>query len=168
MVLIWPMPMFILGFAQGSPPPKKKHNSLQMTHMNPNGGRTAGKISNHHHQIWMSHHFSQQNTVFYGYCMAIVLFFYGFLHFHPCPRALKKRPPPRCTKGQRLVQYRAILGTSCVVVTCFIPSGLLSNKTMYMYNMHIYIHTYISDHIRVNYNNSLTWIVRPFGDDFPY
>ena len=62
----------------------------------------------------------------YGYCIV----FNGFLHFHPWPRALKKRPPPRCTKGQRLVQYRAILGTSCVVVTCFIPSGLLSNKTM--------------------------------------
>ena len=81
------------------------------------------------------------------YFMAIVwllhCFFNGFLHVHPCPRALKKRPPPRCTKGQRLVQYRAILGTSCIVVTCFIPSGLLSNKTMYMYNMHIYIHTYI-------------------------
>ena len=28
----------------------------------------------------------------------------------------------------------------------------------------IYIYTYI----RVNYNNSLTWMVRPFGDDSPY
>ena len=147
MVLIWPMPMFILGFAQGSPPKKntipcKWPTWIQMVD-EPLGKYQIIIIKSRCHII-----FPNKTQYFMAIVWLLHCFFNGFLHFHPCPRALKKRPPPRCTKGQRLVQYRAILGTSCIVVTCFIPSGLLSNKTMYMYNMHIYIyiHTYI--HIR--------------------
>ena len=41
-----------------------------------------------------------------------------------------------------------------LLLPCLIPRG------------YIYIYIYLGKYM-VNYNNSLTWILRPFGDDFP-
>ena len=54
--------------------------------------------------------------------------------------------------------YRYIYIYICISIDIYI----------YMYIcIYIYTHIYIYIYIWVNYNISLTWILRPFGEDFP-
>ena len=71
----------------------------------------------------------------------------------------------------------SVSGWSPIVVKVFaqiwtsqVHSILLSSSTNfvgYSYISYIYIYNYIHTYIWVNYNISLTWILRSFGDDFP-
>ena len=112
------------------------------------------------HKTW----YVQSRHIFRGFLLTIYLTYTCYFHSHAASRRLCEH----ASTIQLALKKSTDIRKDVHIDACWSSDRKLSTPVYTCINRYLKSHRSQNSHIIwVNYNISLTWIVRPFGDDFP-